>query len=75
MTTKNSFTDKIVKAKCSGINFLNLLDGKKMESKAERTFVRNDNFCKLLVKNEVYLKGSKNNFTIFIFSYHVQFNF
>ena len=46
-----------------------------MESKAERTFVRNDNFCKLLVKNEVYLKGSKNNFTIFIFSYHVQFNF
>ena len=43
-----------------------------MESKAEKTFVRNDNFYKLLVKNEVYLKGSKNNFTIFIFSYHVQ---
>ena len=50
MTTKNSFTDKIVKAKCSDINFLNLLDGKKWKVKQRELLCEMITFASCLSK-------------------------
>ena len=50
MTTKNILTEKIAKAKCSGVNFLNLLDGKKWKVKQRELLCEMITFASCLSK-------------------------